>query len=359
METFYGENTDIQEWVDLLIEKLFTVCLLGGSEADSEFYKGKEAAEKISSILQKLTSLPEDALKGGIQQLVEQRLPDPRVIDNFPQFYSLMEEMIQSGLPQVQISEPEVQIPCLMTSSEGESLKISLGQESEVTKNSILLYKPQLEESKEESNYVDNIAVNVFAPSFLKKEYLPRELEIYLRNLEKGSVEAEKTFINESPENGDNDVAEDDLLALTETTNVQLKYEYKDKPELKNIKEYEVNIVHEQENQNDFEHSYTVPVEGERLFRVLKEIYPEEQPLWNVKIDQVFLFAQINNLAFLIIEDNSNVSEGIVTELENKGLVIIVCNQDDLAYPRRLERFIRKKVRKTRSPKTSSSFLSQ
>lgn len=342
METFYRENTDIQEWVDLLIEKLFTVCLLSGSEADSEFYRGKQAAENISTILQNLTTLSQDALKDGIQQLIEQRLPDPRVVDNFPQFYSLMEEMIQSGLPIVKISEPEGQIPSLTISSEVASSKITLGRGRETIENSIKVYIPKFEES---NNEVDAV-VDVFAPSTSSKiEDLPAEIELYWGEQEQekaemeieedeveieieGEVEIEEeekeeSYINESPndgDDGDNAVAEI-TLALIEATP-------------------------------------SIPVEGEQLSRVLKQIYPEEQPLWNVEFNQVPIFAQISNLAFILTEDNSIDTEGSVNDLESKGLSVIMCHRDDLAYPRRIERFIRNTLRKTISPKTSSLFLS-
>lgn len=99
MEAFFRSDHEIQEWIDLFIEKLFTVSLLSGNDADSEFYQGRQAVEKIALFFQEMLELPEDTIMDGIRQLVEQRLPDSRVIENFPNFYQLMNDMILAGLP--------------------------------------------------------------------------------------------------------------------------------------------------------------------------------------------------------------------------------------------------------------------
>jgi hypothetical protein len=134
MEAFFRMDQEIQEWIDLFIEKLFTVSLLSGMEADSEYYRGRQAVEKIASFLQEIADLPNEALRDGIHQLVEQRLPDSRVIENFPNFYNLMNEMIQAALvnppiirdtlstkqeniPPDQISPPSESVDILVPSS--------------------------------------------------------------------------------------------------------------------------------------------------------------------------------------------------------------------------------------------------
>jgi hypothetical protein len=375
METYFRENTDIQEWVDLLIEKLFTVCLLSGSDADSEFFRGKQAAEKISSILQSLTALPEDALLGGIRQLVEQRLPDPRVIDNFPQFYSLMEDMIQSGIPKVDASVSYAQIPSSRSSSEIASSKIKLSQGPEITENFTQVYIPEVQVS----NNGESVVTSVFAPiTALSKENLASEIEIFTEKLEPVIVKSEVNFENEVPPK-DCSVAEVILPEpeITETpTAMEHEYdqghsgehesdqEQKQELELNQGQErkFEPVFEHESEPVPDFEIKHEniieIPVEGEQLSRVLKLLYPEKQPLWNIKINQFTIFAQIDNLVFLIFKEDSTEAEEAQKELEKQGLAVTICQQEDLAYPRRLERYIRETLRKSVSPKTSTSFLS-
>lgn len=107
MEAFFKEDQEIREWIDLFVEKLLTVNLLSGNEADGEFHQGRQAIEKIASSFQEMIDLPKEVLMDGIRQLVEQRLPDHRVIENFPDFYRLMNDMINAGLQNVEIQEPE------------------------------------------------------------------------------------------------------------------------------------------------------------------------------------------------------------------------------------------------------------
>lgn len=107
MEAFFRNDQEIREWVDLFIEKFFTVNLLSGSDADAEFYQGRQAVEKIASFFQEMCDLPKEVLVDGIRQLVEQRLPDNRVIDNFPDFYQLMNDMIYAGLQNMEAPETE------------------------------------------------------------------------------------------------------------------------------------------------------------------------------------------------------------------------------------------------------------
>lgn len=294
METFFKENTDILEWVDLLIEKIFTVCLLSGPDADSEFFRGRQAAEKISSILQVLTDLPESTLKEGIRQLIEQRLPDPRVIDNFPQFYSLMEDMIQSGITNVQAAESVSNTPSSKYFPEIPSSKIVLTRGSELTENSSQVYIPEVAISNNE----DYDAINVFAALDSSLPQLASTL--HHESASSSSPEPEHSF---------------------------LKTEIYPKGEKERVN--------------------SIPAGGEQLSRVLKYLYPQDQPQWNVKIDQYTIFSQIDNLVFYISKENNSETVNIKKSLEKQGLNVIVCQQDDLVYPRRLERFIRQTMRHT------------
>ncbi len=98
MQTFFKENPEINQWVDLLIEKLLTVNILSGNDADSEFHEGRLLVEKIAKSFQEIIDLPQEALVDGIKQLVEQKLPDHRVVENFPEFHFSMQKIILAGL---------------------------------------------------------------------------------------------------------------------------------------------------------------------------------------------------------------------------------------------------------------------
>jgi len=124
LDTFFRDSKEIQEWIDLLIENLLTVSTLSENEADSEFYEGRQAAEKVISFLKQIPQLPEDKIMDGIQQLVEQRLPDHREIENTPAFYQLMNDMIKAGLQGISNDLPQ-SIPCsVVTLAGGNRLRV-------------------------------------------------------------------------------------------------------------------------------------------------------------------------------------------------------------------------------------------
>lgn len=125
MEAFFRKDQEIQELIDLFIEKLLTVNILSGSDADSEFYRGRQAVEKIALLFKEMAELPDEALIDGIRQLVEQRLPDSRVIENFPNFYELMNDMIQAGLPN-SIAIPALAKPGISTQLGSEQIITSI-----------------------------------------------------------------------------------------------------------------------------------------------------------------------------------------------------------------------------------------
>lgn len=311
METFFKENTDIQEWVDLLIEKIFTVCLLSGPDADSEFNRGRQASDRIAYILQGLTKLPNDTLKEGIRQLVEQRLPDPRVIDNFPQFYTLMEDMIQSGVPNAQTTEVASYLPTSAFFTEMPSSKILLTRTPDKTENSSQVYLPEVAVSDNE----DSVAINVFAPLAPLVPY-----PSILHNESISPVSSEPELVSSE----------------SATASLEPGCSLKDESECVNAN----------------------PPESEPLSRVLKELYPEEQPRWNIMIDQIPILTQIENLVILISKESCSEIEDTKKSLEKQGWSVVICQHEDLAYPRRLERFIRQTLRKSVYSNTSLSFLS-
>lgn len=310
METFFKGDSDVREWVDILIEKLFTVSLLSGPEADSEFYRGRQAAEKISSILQSITNLSEDTLKEGIRQLIEQRLPDTRVIENFPQFYSLMEEMINTkpliteeernkdvAIKVFGIINPSVhQLPPTFFNDSSISPVQGLGEDRRPEQE----IKEKIEQIEQNTGDIESI--------------LGEDLEQAVReDLELGSAREKEQI----------------LPTLNEEIPTQNKREPIDQ----------------------------IPSGAEQLVKVLKQFFTDDQLLWNNKIDDHLIFAQIKNLAVLV-SNNSLEIEDIKKRLEKQGLNVLICHEDDLAYPRRLERFVRQTLRHTLSSNTSSSFLS-
>ena len=99
MEACFHNDPRVQEWISKIVEKIFTVCLLTGIDSEAEFQKGCQIIIKLTSLLQS------ELLEDGVKQLLDQRLPDARVIDSFPAFQATMDSMLREGLLQMSESQ--------------------------------------------------------------------------------------------------------------------------------------------------------------------------------------------------------------------------------------------------------------
>lgn len=98
MEAYFHKDPRIEEWIDQITEKVFTVCLLTGVDSEVEFQRGCQIVTKVTSLLQGISTFPSEYLEDGLKQLLEQQLPDPRVINNFPAFQDTMDKMLHEGM---------------------------------------------------------------------------------------------------------------------------------------------------------------------------------------------------------------------------------------------------------------------
>ena len=98
MEAYFHNDPRIQEWINQIMEKTFTVCILTGVDSDAEFQKGCQIVIKLTSLLQEIPTLPSEFLADGVKQLLEQQLPDARVINNFPTFRATLDRMLNEGI---------------------------------------------------------------------------------------------------------------------------------------------------------------------------------------------------------------------------------------------------------------------
>jgi len=98
LEAYYHSDPRIEEWVNEITEKIFTVCLLTGDDAELEFQRGCQIVTKVTNLLQGISMFPAEYLDEGLKQLLEQQLPDSRVISNFPTFQDTMNKMLREGM---------------------------------------------------------------------------------------------------------------------------------------------------------------------------------------------------------------------------------------------------------------------
>ncbi len=101
MDAYYLNNPRIQEWINQIMEHIFTSCILTGVDSEAEFQKGCELVIKLTSLLHEIPTIPSEFLADGIKQLLEQQLPDARVITSLPAFQPTMDRMLHEGLLKV------------------------------------------------------------------------------------------------------------------------------------------------------------------------------------------------------------------------------------------------------------------
>lgn len=351
METFFMQNSEIQEWVDLFIEKLFTVCLLGNSNVDSELYSGRLAVEKIAYALQTVTDLSDESLNEGIHQIIEQRLPDPRVAENFPQFYNLMEELIRSGIssthqneiPPLQINAnistgmPSSRIVLKQGSEHGES-SLPINIPKSIIKNedyaAIPVLAPIPDLTQDQANNISELNEPIIEMAESSPSELSSEVAAPLETSAEQLIAAvSESILNTIEPSQEDEISQPDLTAKT--------------IELDPTSNIDTTISH-------------APAGEERLSKLLKQIYPESNPLWNVMIGGHPIFAQVSELLIYIQSETEEAAEqtsAIEKNMHKLGYYVAFLQKQDLAYPRRMERSIRQALRKERKSHASTSFL--
>jgi len=440
LEAFFRDDQEIREWIDVFVEKLLTVNLLSGKEADGEFYQGKQAIEKIAAAFQEMFDLPKELLMDGIRQLVEQRLPDHRVIDNFPDFYRFMNDMISAGLQNIETQELEYfpqQIANLRTiGNQGEGIatpssKIALNGGGVQTKelDSIFSLREHLIKTMDSAQAVDPIepfdkvpVVDLaqtsdydYAESNEKKEITDRKLsedilaesslsEPCSSQINKGTDDIIDEVMNEplsdpiskslhelldeslkqllleshsvideytlaytqSPENFNPDT-KDELLeetvpALSVLTGMPNEKETgkgngvllpRDPFRFNSSKRKDNKIVADsaaKPTAKPTESPQQIPQDGKALAQVIKFLCGDSFIQWNVSVDEYSFLAKVNTLLIQVIpEDSISLDESLIKEItlkmKKQGYKVFTCSHEDLLYPRRLERGIRRIIR--------------
>ncbi|MFZ3371833.1 MAG: hypothetical protein WA131_02230 [Desulfitobacteriaceae bacterium] len=307
METFFQSDSRIKSLLEQIIEKIFTVCLLKGTEAELavEFAKGRQLVVKVTMLLTEISSLPPTALVDAIHQLLEQRLPDQRIINNFPKFYQVMEDMIREGIVIVSenhkqhlLQKPTSVIvlaggrePMLTSRSSGSYMTIPSNQEN-------LTFTVQ-DLSENTSEYLDSPVLAAATDlDTEKKHQVTQTCDAF--NL---------TEINET----------EDL----KPSNIKLQQNLSKDLSL---------------SKNRVKSSSQVPLEATRLALVLQQIFPNTQARWNFNLGKNNFLVQIQDL--LIYLEIFSEGDRVEKEMKKEGWKVIVCNNEDLCFPRRLERAI-------------------
>lgn len=396
MEAFFRNDQEVQEWIDLFIEKLFTVSLLSGTDADSEFCQGRQAVEKITLFFQEMVDLPEEAVMDGIRQLVEQRLPDSRVIENFPNFYQLMNEMILSGLPS------PIALPAMKTTSRTNSSPLLTNPSSpEVCTTPSPSSKIVLSQGWTPISSTQDFTIPVSLQQQLLNPLNTQDKDLQELELQISTLAGQKTKnegIQESivylePNSDTFPILEMDTRFHQDSapqaevlthSNPKPKTRVESPPPQRdpfrfnpskakadrviippstlplNIRSLAKSISFETDNPStdlsqDVENaslrisrvvrSGQIPKNGERLAQVLKQVFPNSQIRWNLAIGKNTFYAQVDKV-LIYIQETANLQEvdyiqHLKTEMRKQGWSVYICQKEDLSFPRRMERGLR------------------
>ncbi len=355
-----AENPRIQELIDLIVEKLFTTSLLVGKDADAEFAKGIQAVEKAAQVLLSV-SLDTEYLAEGLTQLVEQRLPDRRVIENFPNFPWLMQQMILEGTQVLQArpaqaSESEEKEPMAVQASArvllvGGRIPVLA---SEVPDGRIAL-RPHMRSGQTSS--LDDLAL----PDPLVKKTLstltadvsglvsgtgeehgdmPREVgegaqgKVAEKPIEEPSEKVAAKSGNTAAQNVSENPSEKLTEKLTDKATDKLS---KNKTEMPVVRMPSRSGEKQEHLPRGVSRPGGMPPEATRLSYVFKKEFPKSSVRWDFVLAGHRFLAQVEDVLIYVLSEE----KPPVSKLETEGWHIVVCTPDDLAFPRRMERFIR------------------
>lgn len=282
METYYHSDSRIEEWVKQIIETIFTTCLLSGNDSEVEFQKGCQIVEKLTTLLQGFPTLPSEYVADGLQQIIEQQLPDSRVINNFPSFKNTMNKMLQEGMLKVINTQNNSSIIIDEAFNE-EDYPIQTNQEIPALAPVFNIEEEKIEQKEDQNNKINCLE----QPETIKEQ---------------------QVCLNSSK---DADTAEDNGH---KTVPISL-------------------------NNNDEKQPNLVPTRAERLNDVLKHIFPQAHVLWNITLLEENFLAQVED-TLIFIKDSARTCETV--RLMNNGWRIVVLEEEDLSFPRRLERKIKR-----------------
>lgn len=361
-QTMETETPRIQELIDLVVEKLFTVSLLAGHDADSEFEKGLMAVEKAAQALLG-ASLDPEYLAAGLTQLVEQRLPDQRVIENFPQFPWLMKQMIGEGSQAVlakngegkKVVAPErvaeqasarvvlqggrtpvvvgddadgriVLRPHVISSIPiGTRLGSDPGGNSEMGHTEAVHerrpnYPTSSEREDKDATVETGVSRGAEVTGAAGETGVSRGAKVTGATRETSRGTEAKGVIGETYETYETgETSETDITDLTDLSSARRRM-----------------VPAIQKTARGIAHPGGPPEAANRLNYILKREFPNSAIRWNLLLGGTCFLAQVENLLIYLRKEG----EDSVPQLVKEGWRIVSLTSEDLVFPRRIERFI-------------------
>lgn len=330
MEAYFHKDSRIEEWIDQITEKVFTVCLLTGFDSEAEFQSGCQIVTKLSSLLLEIPTFPSEYLEDGIKQLVEQQLPDAQIINNFAAFQENMDRMLSEGISSaIKLSKKETLKPAA-SNSENEVGYILKEHENfmEVTDKKESDKKEFEKEQTEEFNLDEAIPALAFG---------------CITNQEIGEVEEiEVEEILEDPEQVES-MSLSNLVLRDQDYDEFSTHKPGTEPEQivtssSTTKPYEIRC------------SSSIPEYADPLNGVLKHLFPNADVSWNINLKGQTFLAQVKNILIFLYDPNKQPCP--IEDYMKEGWRVYVCSSEELKFPRRLERGLKQIQRFGKKPQS-------
>ncbi|MDR3601166.1 MAG: hypothetical protein P4L49_11915 [Desulfosporosinus sp.] len=313
METYFYNDPRIQEWIDQITEKVFTVCLLTGVDSEAEFQRGCQIVTKVTSLLQGISVFPSEYLEDGLRQLIEQQLPDARVINNFPTFQATMERMLHEGMSKAIDSQNREEPNTLISTIENTG-EYQLEDHNQTI---VRAEKVPIEE------FLTENAIPAFSSANITYSEI-QEIKTESEDLEPEDLESGEPLTPMNTISKEGESLEDNTIKVGIEIDPPI-----------NAKAY--GIVRTSQ----------VPEHAESLKRVLSDIFPNSSVSWNINLRGQTFLAQVENVLILISDPEHPC---LIEDFTKEGWKVYGCSSEDLAFPRRLERAIRQIQRSGSKP---------
>lgn len=301
MEAYFHSDPRIEEWVDQITEKIFTVCLLTGIDSEVEFQRGCQIVTKVTNLLQGISIFPSEYLEDGLKQLLEQQLPDSRVINNFPTFQDTMNKMLREGMTRAIDTQNKENLKTLASSKKN----IPENTKEDARENASEYYVIHCDENTGRS-------VNALNDEFVTERVITALASVNSMNPNLWETEVELQTLES-----------DELKTTTNDSSTVISSSL-----VSSIPTKPYGIV--RKNQ--------VPEQADRLNYVLNNIFPSVSVCWNLNLNGRIFLAQVEDILICLYNSEQPCP---VENFNKEGWKVYVCSSNDLKFPRRLERGIR------------------
>jgi len=291
MEAYFHSDPRIEQWVNQITENIFTVCLLTGADSEVEFQKGREIVEKLTQVLQGISIFPPEYLEDGLKQLLEQQLPDSRVINNFPSFQATMNKMLHEGMTKA-MNHQNNENPEILPSIKQNTQK---SPEEDARENDMAHYDETMGRSVDElENEFERVMTAMASVNSTTENFWEPGVELQIPELE-------------------------ELMATSKVRSLDIEAPIPSKP---------YGIIRKTQ----------IPDQANRLKHVLENIFPNVTISWNLNLMGHTFLAQVEDILICLQNPKQPCP---VEKLNKEGWKVYTCSAEDLLFPRRLDRGIR------------------